>query len=283
MSKVIDYKTIITPLESKETDCELILAGGNRAKGRLLLYRRLDTIHIDIGRVFYITKNVNHYQGFLEYCASNWNKVFVIFGNRKTFVLKSYKKNRLIFQTYESYGRSILQSRSRVQELCAQYNNVYYLENSTIEFPELGIHIAGCTLWANVSAYTFERMNDKTIKIHKNKILPTNIRVWNEESIQFIEDLPLLPDNKKWILITHHVPFLPSKTKDIPKSITDDGYYNDLKLDSERFSHVVYGHNHIRADFVMKGIRYLSNPLGYADQKDVKEKFEPSAHFTIET
>lgn len=63
MSKIIDYKTIITPIDDDRSGY-IILAG-------------------DIGRVFYITKNTNHYEGFIHYCALHWNKVFFILGNRK--------------------------------------------------------------------------------------------------------------------------------------------------------------------------------------------------------
>lgn len=177
----------------------------------------------------------------------------------------------------------MVESRTRAQKIAdnAELKNIYYLENSTIEFPELNLYIAGCTLWTNVSAYTFDRMNDKTIKINKNRILPTNIRNWHQASADFIEKLPILKDNNKWILITHHCPFLPCQVENIPSAILDDGYYTKMDLNEEKFSHVIYGHNHLAANNEIKGVKYLSNPFCYPDELEKKKSYNQYAHFTI--
>ncbi|RYE17658.1 MAG: hypothetical protein EOP45_15420 [Sphingobacteriaceae bacterium] len=115
-------------------------------------------------------------------------------------------------------------------------------------------------------------MGDRTIKMIKNKINSTAIREWHNESREFIHNLPLLEGGRKWILVTHHCPFLPCQMENIAWSITDDGYYSNMQLDNSKISHAVFGHNHIQTDEMMNGIRYLSNPFGYNDEKKVREQ-----------
>lgn len=156
------------------------------------------------------------------------------------------------------------------------------MENSTFSIPDINLYVAGCTLWSNVSAYTFyERMNDICIKRNKKKIHPSIVHEWHEESKKFIRNLPILLDNKKWILITHHCPFDPCQTQDIRAAITDDGYYTRMNLDKERFSHAIYGHNHLAADMEINGLRYLNNPFCYPQQKERKKKYNQYAHFIV--
>ncbi|RYE17659.1 MAG: hypothetical protein EOP45_15425 [Sphingobacteriaceae bacterium] len=108
MGKIIDYSSIIKPVDGSPY---LILAG-------------------DIGRVFYQTPcrglNVVHYQEFIKYCAERWQQIFLVIGN------------------HESYGKSIIATRQRVRNIARSYLNVHYMENSTVELPELEIYIAGC-------------------------------------------------------------------------------------------------------------------------------------------
>jgi len=155
------------------------------------------------------------------------------------------------------------------------------MENSTVYIPEIDLHVAGCTLWTNVSAYTFDRMNDKSIKINKKKIYPSIVQEWHHESKDFIHNLPKLPDNKKWILITHHCPFSPCQTEDIQSDIRDDGYYTRMNLDKDKFSHVIYGHNHIAADMEIDGVRYMSNPFCYPEEIEKKKNYNQYAHFIV--
>ena len=132
-----------------------------------------------------------------------------------------------------------------------------------------------------MTTYTFERMNDKNIKLIKNKIRRDDIHEWHEASRNFIGSLPMLQNGAKWILITHHVPYLPCHTKDIQSDIWDDGYYTNMKLDSTKISHSIHGHNHHQADFMLNGIRYLSNPFGYNDEKHVRERYDENHHFHV--
>jgi hypothetical protein len=148
------------------------------------------------------------------------------------------------------------------------------MENETVELPHLGIYVAGCTLWSNMSETTLQMMGDRNIKLISKRINSTAIREWHRESAQFIANLPHLPDGQKWILITHHCPFLPCQSEAVDKArITDDGYYSDMKLDSTKISHAVFGHNHIQTDEIINGVRCLSNPFGYPSEKEVRSKF----------
>jgi hypothetical protein len=84
----------------------------------------------DIGQVFHQTSyrglNKIHHSEFIKYCAKRWQHIFLVIGN------------------HEAWGKSMIETRQKVKTIADNYPNVHYMENTTVELPELGIYIAGC-------------------------------------------------------------------------------------------------------------------------------------------
>lgn len=239
----------------------------------------------DIGRPFMTGYERNIYADFIAYCAKTWRLVFVVTGN------------------HCYYGKRRSEVNAKIGSICEEYDNVRFLNDSAFQFtsehdyPEHIKGIYGCTLWTNVKDHTFADMNDKRIRREgsflenkgnqKSKDIDADtIRTWHKEHVDHLRDHLKDTDQKnQWIIVTHHAPHeaLLDPERKLHDRWFDNAYAADLPdeiFDSSKVALWVSGHTHVHRDLAVKGIRCVSNCLGYPSQSAKKTQYR--SDFAIE-
>jgi predicted phosphohydrolase len=166
-----------------------------------------------------------NYYNFLLYYSQLFIKIIIIAGN------------------HEYYYNDIFQTNLKIEEICNKFNNVYFLNNSSIEID--GILFIGTTLWSNVpidiDANQISKINDY-IKIKNFSPVISN-RLF-KENVDFITNE--LKRNKKTIVITHHAPSYNCIPAEFKKDILNYCFYShlDYLLQKSNIVKWIYGHTH---------------------------------------
>lgn len=185
------------------------------------------------------------YIRFLQKMSENFVKVFVINGN------------------HEYYDNTIEYTNKLIKNICEQFTNVVFLNNTSIEYK--GYTWIGATLWSNLT-------NPLYLTNDMNYIKNLNIETYNNMHIKdknFIKDtIDTLPNDTKIIIITH---FLPSYSL-ISKKYIGNPYNQcfasdvDEMFTKDNIKLWIYGHTHIASDICINNIRLVCNPIGYKDE-----------------
>lgn len=212
---------------------------------------------------------LNHplFYPFLDYCSTNWKKIFYIPGNHEYYSLKK-NMNELEFD----YKYNI-ESR---------YKNIFYLNNSVAELDD-DINIYGTIFWTNppfsssheaqmyINDYNYIRYFKQGLDQVVDLDVP-KVRELSNDSFKQLEDY-LVRENKKTIVVTHFPPT--RKGTSHPKYLsvkTNSNLYfawPDNTLNNFRLNNVlawISGHTHWSYDFEQNGIRLISNQLGYKSE-----------------
>ena len=205
---------------------------------------------------------------FLDYCSSNWEKIFYIPGNHEYY---SLKKNMNELELKYKY------------HIRVRYNNIFYLNNSVAEL-EHDINIYGTTFWTNPpfsSRYEAQiYVNDYNyityLKEGINQVVELDVpkvRDLSNDSLKQLQDY-LNGENKKTIVVTH---FPPTRTgtshqKYLSEKRISNLYFAwpDSTLNNFKLNNVlawISGHTHYSYDFISpEGVRLISNQLGYRNE-----------------
>jgi predicted phosphodiesterase len=185
-------------------------------------------------------KHLDSLVKFIKALHEDYIKIFYILGNHELYFTNSDN-------TVEMY-------RNLVKDF------VVFLENETYDLGK--ISIAGTTLWSNVSLNDYYMLNDKNFISH-DKILETH-----NKSKEFIKNLPT---DKKYIIITHHMPHKSLIDKKYRK-YSSTGFASNLdELFKEHILYWCYGHTHTPNRSVINGINFLCNPLGYPGENSFED------------
>ena len=228
----------------------------------------------DLGRPFMtVYGDICHYREFLMYAASTWRHVFVVTGN------------------HCYYGRRKSETDERVQAYCNERSNLHFLNDTAYIFTEhdrvpfYGVY--GSTLWTNVTDHAFSYMNDHRIRPERQyetaytrkstRMSADVVRVWHQAHVTALTDhlsAHALPGDKKWIVMSHHPPRSPpvQNLKSHADRATWSAYFNNLSekvFDKGKIAVWLCGHLHAHFDATLDGIRYVSNCMGYASEKNV--------------
>jgi predicted phosphohydrolase len=212
------------------------------------------------------------FKEFLEYCNSNWSKVFYVFGNHDYWDPNSY------IQKIKKDTRHFL--------LDNQLNNIHILDNNYVSLNE-DIIVLGSTFWTSspfiteyeakmyINDYNMMRIKEDAKDPRPNDLSPQDVNQMNIEDTLAIYDI--LNDSertkgKKVIVMTH---FPPQQ-----KNTSHKKYALQGKMMKNYFSHPdgtiqkfintsnilcwISGHTHFSYDFVSsEGLRLISNQMGY--------------------
>ena len=212
-------------------------------------------------------KNNPLFYKFLDYCSSNWEKIFYTPGNHE-FYIKNKNYNQLSFE----YKYEIQQ----------KYKNIFFLDNELVKLND-DIDVYGSTFWTKSP---FDRtheakqyINDynwiKYFNKNRNQVIDLDIGYVNELSETGYNKLKqhLSSATKPTIVMTHFPPirtgtsdpfYLAQVRKANLYFSWPDETINDFELTKVPFW--ISGHTHWSYDINKNGSRFVGNQLGYKSE-----------------
>jgi len=192
--------------------------------------------------------NMSNYKDFLIHLNSNKNfyKIFMIAGNHEY-----YKQNVTIEETNQQIEDIIK---------CNNLTKISFLNNKSILYN--GYLFVGTTMWTKILDPCAKKINDfayiKNMNIDKYNSL-------HNASIKFLQNEIISNQNKKIIVMTHHLPSY---------NLIDKKYdvYSDYRqyfaspcdnLIAPPVSTWIYGHTHTAHTSVVNNVILACNPIGY--------------------
>jgi predicted phosphohydrolase len=236
------------------------------------------------------------FKEFLEYCNSNWSKVFYVFGNHDYWDPNSH------IQKIKKDTRQFL--------LDNNLNNVYILDNNFVSLNE-DIIVLGSTFWTTspfiteyeakmyINDYNMMRIKRDEKDTRPTDLSPGDINQMNIEDTLAIYDFlnnneltSLQTKDKKVIVMTH---FPPQQKNTSHKKYALQGkmmknYFSHPDGTIQKFGNIsnilcwISGHTHFSYDFVSpEGVRLISNQKGYIGEVNSGEsRFNEDGLYEIE-
>lgn len=207
------------------------------------------------------TFSKNNIINFFDYINNKWKKIFYVLGNHEFY----------------SSNNHLNKTKTKFKQIINKYDNIIILDKD--EYILDNIIILGCTMWTfnenNIENY----MNDfKKIKYFDN----IKNRKFNIDC-NFLNNIHL--DEKKWlfkkldkysdkkIIVITHFPLIQYQT-------SSPIYINQQKLIKNYFANnfekelsiydnliLISGHTHYSYDFIYDNNKFISNQMGYPDEK----------------
>lgn len=201
------------------------------------------------------------YKEFLQEVSVKYKTVFLLAGN------------------HEFYGSTFAETNAEIEKVCADLQNVFYLNNRTILIEDLTI--CGTTLWSDVTDDAFSKLNDSrkifTDVEHRKRITAAEIRAVHKENVEFVKSV--LADSEKVLLLTHHSPSHTMNGKYFGNDVMS-GFSTDLEyLFAEPLVAWIIGHLHQNEKISINDIYCVENALGYVSERG---NFDGTAVLTLE-
>lgn len=209
------------------------------------------------------------YRDFLSRVSNEFSHVIYIAGN------------------HEFYHGKFYGSLDVLENECAKFSNVYFLENQTKKIND--ISFIGCTLWTDMNKgdpltlHSISNiMNDFRIirndKLGYTSLRPAHVMSRHRKSVDYIR--AVIADNfeEKFVVVGHHAPSSLSIHDEYKKdTITNGSYYSDLSefiLDHPQIKLWTHGHTHHPFDYTIGECRIVCNPRGYVGYEKQSELFK---------
>lgn len=209
---------------------------------------------------------------YLEDCANNFKKVFIVLGN------------------HEHYGSDVNKTAKYLNDIInVPDTNITLLDNSCETYE--GVNFIGATLWTNYDCENEDKMrvgkgamtDYYVIDVNENgdKLLPSDTVAFHKETLEYF-DKTLRALDGETVVVTHHAPHATSLSGDYVDDNLSAAYYSDLNefiyTHKDRISLWVHGHIHHNNDYTVAGVRVVSNPRGY---KNYNENPDFCEDFTV--
>lgn len=211
------------------------------------------------------------FKKFICYISKKYDYILHIPGNHEYYT--SGNKNI-------TYGDTIPGIHKKIKFFFKSFNNVFFLNNNklNITIDKKKYIFIGSTLWSNVQKKDRKKvqslMNDYSTIYMPDKSYPSGVRKYTIEdmsklhlnSVKYIKKIisEIRPD-ETCILLTHHKPV---RDKPLHDKISQ-AYETDLVdvLIKYPVKLAAHGHTHIKYDKIVNGVRIVSNPKGYINQR----------------
>jgi len=186
-------------------------------------------------------KNISLLENFIKSVYDNYKKVFYILGNHE------YYGSTKDINAMNVYRNTI----NTLNEKCN--DSIVLLENEKYDITE-NFSIFGSTLWTDMSLDDYRSINDRNI-FRLDEITGAHIIAKNA--------LRQLPASREYLIITHHMPSISLVHKKYAH-YGFSGFASDCEdTFSDNMIYWCYGHTHMPGKSVIKGINFISNPMGY--------------------
>lgn len=197
------------------------------------------------------------YWAFLTSCSETYQTVFVILGN------------------HEAYGTTLEKAVRTIRERSKDRNNIVFLNKDTYDLEELGIRIAGTTLWSHVvgeqrsdiGCFISDHRAIRDWSVEHNNVAHAGCLKWLEKEIDRAR-----ADGKKLVIMTHHAPLLKSCHAKHLGSPLSSAFETDLSALIIANPHIrlwIYGHTHFSDARKIGETLVLSNQRGYAGENSI--------------
>ncbi len=208
----------------------------------------------------------DEYHDILEFAANNYKYVFVIKGN------------------HECYGHTVSRTDYLIGKVCELYNNVFYLNKSSIDIDE-NIRVIGTTLWSNIEE---DQRSDASMFISDFRCIRNwNVELNNDEhkkDVEFIvnEIKKAKQNNKQLLVITHHAPYVKGTSRpEHEGSPLSSVFATDLShLFIDPIKVWTFGHTHNSVNMHIGTINLVANQHGLIYENNIT-RFNPYFHFKI--
>jgi predicted phosphodiesterase len=196
---------------------------------------------------------------------------------------------------HEFYNGKVNRCIADIHGECARYNNIFFLENETVEIND--VVFMGATLWTDCNKEDpltlhalRDMMNDFFIIRNDNKIfddirnqyprlLPEDIVEFHKKTLEYFDIVLENSKDKRCVVVGHHAP---SRASTHPRYVNDvlmnGGYSSELSefiLDRPQIKLWTHGHTHESFDYMIGAARIICNPRGYHGH-DVNRYFNPN-------
>lgn len=233
------------------------------------------------------TKKADTYRRFIEEVTGRYGHVVYIMGN------------------HEHYHGDYAKTADIIRGEFKYFNNLKFLDNTFVDICD--VRFIGGTLWTDLNKgdpLTIEQvkrtMNDYQLVENSNN--EVSYRVMNEGSVSFkkrsamfqpldtleehkkclatiSEVMDAYQDDKKVVVVTHHLPTFESVPHEYRREYHGNGaYVSDLSnfiLDRPRIKYWIHGHTHDSCDYMVgDNTRVICNPRGYIGYETIAKNFK---------
>ena len=212
-----------------------------------------------------------YYIKFLEKCANNYKKVFMVLGNHEHY-FNDIEKTAKALKTF----------------IDVEGSTITLLDNSKEEFN--GVTFVGATLWtdydkenpdaklAGLGAMTDYHVIEKG---DEGKLVPNDVIELHKQSVAYLDE-ELKTISGPVVVVTHHAPHPTSLSGDYVDDELAPAYYSDLTTFIQTHDIDVWCHGHIHHtnDYTISDTRVLSNPRGYRKYNENPD-FNPDFEFEL--
>lgn len=203
-------------------------------------------------------KRVQTFRDFLKRMSNLFPHVIYVAGN------------------HEFYNGKFHKGIQYLREECAQYPNVYFMENDFKLIDD--VMFVGATLWTDMNKHDpitlhsiRDMMNDFRIIKNDEKgytnLKPADVAIRHRETLKYFQSI--LDENKerKCVIVGHHSPSYQSMHPMYANDhIMNGGYHSDLSefmFDNPQIVLWTHGHTHHCFDYQIGNCRVVCNPRGY--------------------
>jgi predicted phosphodiesterase len=192
-----------------------------------------------------------------------------------TRILPRWKNTILIPGNHEFYESTVDDEFfGSAEKIYTHHNgNKFHYVNNKVVILE-GIHFICSTLWSHVgheNLYNIQNsMNDyraiKGLTVDKMNLV-------HAENARFLQEaVDAVPDGKRCVVITHHLPSFHLITPRYRNNSLNEAFAADMDVfimkNGHKISHWIHGHSHDEIDEVINGVRFIRNPMGYPQERD---------------
>jgi len=197
---------------------------------------------------------MEQFKDFFKFCSDNFETTYWIPGNHEYY--------------HSELGNRIGQFNEEIE------SNVFLLNNQAIDRAETRIILS--TLWTPISSekafYIKNGLNDyKLIEDKDSNFTPSRSTELFNENLAFIQKSVSSNQQKKCVVVTHHVPTFTDYPKEYRSSNLNEAFATDLNeyIESSAIDHWIYGHHHRNIPaFKIGNTELLTNQLGYVSQNE---------------
>lgn len=178
---------------------------------------------------------------------------------------------------HEFYGSGKwVGSIENLREVCAQYNNIHFLERDSVEIED--VTFTGGTLWTDMNKCdpltlhaVRDMMNDYRAIRNDEKgytnLKPADTVHRHRQTLEYIRTVVDQNKDKKYVVVGHHTPSLQSCHEQYRHDhLMNGAYHSDLSefiLDRPQIKLWTHGHTHHAFDYMIGETRIVCNPRGY--------------------
>lgn len=196
---------------------------------------------------------------------------------------------------HEFYGGALDKTNLAIQEECAGYSNVHYLDcgEKTIN----GVRFLGATLWTDFSlfgpdqrisamAQASDVMNDyRVIRIASEgyrRLRPIDTAKLHAEHRAWLARRLDMPFAGPTVVVTHMAPSRRSVAPDYASDPVSAAFASDVEDLVSKANLWIHGHTHTSFDYVIGQCRVVANPLGYMTRGGTAENHSFNPNLIVE-